>query len=184
MELMSWRIRLEEGLRAVDEDPTGRFAQLATVTADGEPRIRTVVVRALTPDAALLMVTDARSQKVAELRHQPQGALCWYLKAPRRQFRFRGPVTFIDAPDARRATQWASLSERVRAQFIWPEPGTPRAPASEFEVAALSAPPPNFGLLSLQPTFVDYLDLSSLPHLRVHHRRDAAGRWHALAVNP
>ncbi len=184
MELVSWRIRLEEGLRTVGQDPRGRFAQLATATAEGEPRNRTVVVRALTSDDALLMVTDARSQKVAEVRDQPQGALCWYLEASRRQFRFRGPAVFVNEPDERRVTQWTALSESVRAQFDWPEPGTPRAPASAFEVTASLTPPTNFGLLVLHPTFVDYLDLSSLPHRRVHYWCDERGIWHVQTVNP
>jgi PPOX class probable FMN-dependent enzyme len=184
MPLATWQKALDAAVRAADGDPTARFAQLATVSSTGTPRNRTVVVRGVTSEDALLIATDARSQKVAELQQQPWAALCWYFQAARRQFRFRGRTALVDAQRELRADQWASLSERVRAQFSWPSPGAARAPEAAFEGPPPLEPPAHFVLLVLRPTFVDFLDISVTPHRRIHHRRDAAGRWQALAVNP
>lgn len=62
-----------------------RFLQLATVTVEGDPAVRTVVFRGWHDDPeesnksiGLLTTTDIRSQKVSELRHHPFAELCWY----------------------------------------------------------------------------------------------------------
>jgi len=177
-------------LATADEDPTVRFAQLATVSSDGASYNRTVVVRAFDADTGeLRIVTDARSQKVAHLRADPRAALCWYLTSARQQFRFRGAVTLVDvahpsSQDARRSA-WATLSDRTRQQFYWPAPGTrPVDESPKVDVSPGRALPDTFVLLRFYPDFVDHLVLASTPHRRTFYRLDDAGHWHRQPVNP
>ena len=67
--------------------PAARWLQLATVAPDGTPRVRTLVFRGWADGAALDLLTDGRSAKPAELRHQPAVELCWLLPKARCQFR-------------------------------------------------------------------------------------------------
>lgn len=185
-----WQLLISSALATADEDPTVRFAQLATVSPDGVPYSRTVVVRAFDAEVdELQIVTDARSQKVAHLRADPRASLCWYLTSARQQFRFRGSVTLVDAThpvrqDARRLA-WTTLSDRTRQQFFWPTPGASRdAEGLDVDISSGEDPPDTFVLLRFCPDFVDHLVLTSTPHRRTFYRLDDAGVWHRQSVNP
>ncbi len=65
-------------LQAAESGSTARFAQLATLTSEGRPSVRTVVVREVLGDGGIQMTTDSRSAKVAGLRRCGWGELCWY----------------------------------------------------------------------------------------------------------
>jgi PPOX class probable FMN-dependent enzyme len=191
---IQWYAAILAALADAEDDPTARFAQLATVDAAGQPYNRTVVVRKLNPDAGdLLVVTDARSEKVAHLRAGSPVALCWYIIASRRQFRVRGTVTIVseagdparDADRAARRAAWDALSDHTRRQFVWPEPGAPRAEPEAFAKAAPGdTPPAAFVLLIIHPNVVDHLDLTTTPHRRMLHRRRSDGRWETQSINP
>ena len=185
-----WQLLVSAALATSDEDPTVRFAQLATVDRKGNPYNRTVVIRAFRSERSeLQFVTDARSQKVAHLRANSRVALCWYLTSARQQFRFRGAVTLVDvahpsSQDARRSA-WATLSDRTRQQFYWPAPGTrPVDESPKVDVSPGRALPDTFVLLRFYPDFVDHLVLASTPHRRTFYRLDDAGHWHRQPVNP
>lgn len=79
--------------------PVSRFVQLATLSLDGHPAVRTVVFRGWhsTPspspspsspsspppsstDLALMTTTDTRSQKMSELNAHPFAEICWYFQ--------------------------------------------------------------------------------------------------------
>jgi pyridoxamine 5'-phosphate oxidase len=185
-----WQFLVSAALATSDGDPTARFAQLATVDRAGTPYNRTVVIRAFRSETdELIIVTDARSQKVEHLRETPRAALCWYLTASRQQFRFRGSVSLVgavadgDAQELRRST-WVALSERSQAQFLWPAPGTPRSAGPVDSPPVPDAPPDTFVLLRIYPDVVDHLVLTATPHRRTLYRVDAAGHWHGHPVNP
>jgi pyridoxamine 5'-phosphate oxidase len=185
-----WQHLVSAALATSEGDPTVQFVQLATVDREGTPYNRTVVIRAfLSETDELHIVTDARSQKIEQLRETPRAALCWYLTASRQQFRFRGAVSLVgaaadgDAQELRRST-WMALSERTQAQFLWPAPGTPRRDGLLDTPPVPDTPPDTFVLLRIYPDFVDHLVLTSTPHRRTFYRLDAAGHWHGHPVNP
>ncbi len=185
-----WQSRVAAVLANSDEDPTARFAQLATVACDGMPYNRTVVIRAFRPRTGeLRIVTDARSQKIAHLRADPRAALCWYLTSSRQQFRFRGPLMLVDtnvdeAGRAMRRSAWASVSSRTQRQFLWPAPGSPKLERSTDTEIPPGEPPDTFVLLRFIPNFVDHLVLTSTPHQRTFYRLDDTAHWLRQPVNP
>ncbi len=76
--------------------PYSRFVQMATVRRDVRPANRTVVFRGFLNDSPrLTFVTDARSEKVAELEHCPWCQICWYFPVTHEQFRISGPVALV-----------------------------------------------------------------------------------------
>ena len=121
MGLYDWQSALKEALRKNKRDAHNRYLQLATVREDGSPANRTVVFRGFTENSSqLCMVTDLRSEKLAEIALQPMGEACWYFTNTREQFRLRGELTADGASDSvqRRAT-WGNLSDAAKAQFFW-----------------------------------------------------------------
>jgi hypothetical protein len=53
-------------------------------------RVRTLVIRGWGGPAELVLLTDSRSSKSAELQAEPGVELCWLLPKARSQFRLRG----------------------------------------------------------------------------------------------
>jgi pyridoxamine 5'-phosphate oxidase len=72
-----------------------KYFQLATVSAQGMPSVRTVVYRGMSADN-IIMVTDNRSEKMQHLRAQPHAEIAWYFPLTREQFRIFGRVVTID----------------------------------------------------------------------------------------
>ncbi|MEB3170063.1 MAG: pyridoxamine 5'-phosphate oxidase family protein, partial [Synechococcaceae cyanobacterium] len=90
--LPAWRPLLRGAREREGRSPWARWLQLATVAADGTPRVRTLVFRGWADAAALDLLTDGRSAKPTELRHQNAVELCWLLPRARSQFRLRGQL--------------------------------------------------------------------------------------------
>lgn len=189
-----WRSHLARSLDLNRTQPHSRYFQLATVSSSGEPKNRTVVFRGFRENTDhIQIVTDERSEKIAQIQHQPRGEICWYFSETREQFRLLGQLTLVNAVCGDRALQqerqqtWQTLSEAARLQFAWPDPGQPRtknAEAFEPSSPALKTPPSNFCLLLLDPERVDYLQLSGNPHNRSLYRRDRDLNWSIEEINP
>ncbi len=180
----AWRVALEAAIGLEGNNPTARYAQLATVRPDGRPAARTLVFRGfLDGSDALTFTADARSRKLAETGRVE---LCWYLAASREQFRIAGTLRAVGPGDPDCDSAWAGLSDGSRRTFAWPEPGAPRAEPSAFEVEIpdASRPPSNFRLLVLDPDGVDHLELRGDPHRRRIARLGPGGGWSVEEVNP
>jgi PPOX class probable FMN-dependent enzyme len=186
-DLPPWRALLDAAIGAHPGRPEARYAQLATLRADGRPANRTVVVRGLLkPGSRPFVTTDGRSAKVGHLAASPWAELCWYFPDTREQFRMLGVVTLVgpDGPGADgRLRAWDGLAEPARRSFAWPDPGAPRAGPAAFDPDPPDEPPAWFTLLVLDPEQVDYLDLRTQPHSRVLFVRDGPV-WSVVPINP
>lgn len=107
----AWR-RLARG--AADRRSGFHTVQLASIGADGGPRARTVVLRAVAPAQRLIRVhTDARSAKAAELAADARVEICAYDAAAKIQIRLRGLAT-PRRDDAVAAAAWAGSGQGSR----------------------------------------------------------------------
>ena len=102
--LPPWRPLLRGAREREGRSPMARWLQMASVAPDGTPRVRTLVFRGWAGPAALDLLTDARSAKADELRHQPALELCWLLPKARAQFRLRGQCVAL-APELERTAR-------------------------------------------------------------------------------
>jgi pyridoxamine 5'-phosphate oxidase len=174
--------REREGQRS----PQGRWLQLATVATDGTPRVRTLVFRGWAGPAALELLSDGRSGKVAELASQPAVELCWLLPRARCQFRLRGQLVALPPEEERRerARHWAALSPGGRALWGWPPPGAPLDRLAAFpEAIADGTPlPEHFWLLRVHLLRVELLELLGHPHRRRRWQRETG--WEEEPLNP
>jgi pyridoxamine 5'-phosphate oxidase len=189
MELAPWRSPLARALHHNRSLIYARYLQLATVRLDGRPANRTVVFRGFRPDGdRLVLISDDRSQKQAELRGQPWAELCWYFPKSREQFRILGQVEVVDrlsADQSARTQVWQGLSDNARSQFAWPEPRADRADSDAFGPQEIDAQQPldSFSVLLLDPTEVDHLELRGAPQNRSLYRLEETG-WKLRSVNP
>jgi hypothetical protein len=91
---------------------------VATIGADGAPRLRTVVLRGAEPAARRLRFhTDARSAKASELAAEPRIALHAYDAGAKLQLRLDGVATLHRA-DAIADAAWAATRPFSRACYL------------------------------------------------------------------
>ena len=162
-----------------------RWLQLATVAADGTPRLRTLVFRGRGGPASLDLLTDSRSAKADELARQPAVELCWLLPRARCQFRLRGVRQALEPPleGQERQRHWGQLSPGARAVWSWPAPGSPLEADMAFPGQEdATEPPACFQLLRLELSRVELLDLAPHPHRRCRWR--AAAGWREEPLTP
>lgn len=183
--LPPWRPLLRGAREREGRSPSARWLQLATVAADGTPRVRTLVFRGWAGPACLDLLTDRRSAKPAELTHQPAVELCWLLPKARSQFRLRGAVIELEVEQLQREREqhWQRLTPAGRALWGWPEPGQPFEAGAAFprELGDNIPIPPHFQLLRIALKQVELLELTGHPHRR--RWRDGDG-WQEQRLNP
>lgn len=180
-----WWEQLSAARASCGDDRASTFAQLATVRASaqgrlrGRPAVRTIAVRSFAENK-VRFVTDLRSGKAHDAREHTAAELAWYFAATRIQFRMSGTLALCTGDAA--ADMWATLHDGQRVWWGWPTPGEDRAPQDQFGELPHEMPP-HFAVGVLEPDFVDVLDLSVVPYRReIHECCDRV--WTARAVNP
>jgi len=184
--LPPWRLPLRAARQREGRAPQARWLQLASVAADGTPRVRTLVFRGWSGPAALDLLSDGRSAKRAELAQQPAVELCWLLPKARCQFRLRGALLPLPAEQEQgeRQRHWQALSPGGRALWGWPPPGEPRNREAAFPPALPEdAPlPDHLLLLRIGLEQVELLELTGHPHRRRRWRHGSG--WQEQELNP
>lgn len=159
------------------------LASLATVSADGAPRSRSVILRSWDPGrAALGLATDARSAKVREIGADPRVALVVWDDDAQVQVRLEGRAAVVDDP-AELRRRWVALGRRSRRGYATvPAPGTAvdGTVDQDDDEAAWSA---RFAWVEVVVDRVDRLDLAADPHDRVVAERTGTA-WRARRVAP
>lgn len=180
---MSNWLKAFEAAMAVNA-PNNRV-QVATVSPDGVPAVRTVILRGVTGQGALFFVTDLRSRKAEHLEANPNlSLLAWYAPT-REQFRFTGKAQVHDGHAGgqwamTRAQLWPTLNDADRVAYLGPPPGRSFVPPHHVDLP--EAPPPEFCVVSFEPTEVDWLTVGP-PHRRLHFRL-MGGAWVEELVVP
>ena len=186
MSLPPWRPLLRGARQREGRSPQARWLQLATLGADGAPRVRTLVFRGWAGPAELDLLTDRRSSKSAELSAEPRVELCWLLPKARSQFRLRGQRLVMPPQAIEEASQqhWQQLHPGARSLWGWPEPGAPFETDADFpaELADGSPMPACFELVRIAIQQVELLELTGHPHQRRRWRADQA--WAEERLNP
>ncbi|WP_432239983.1 pyridoxamine 5'-phosphate oxidase family protein [Herbaspirillum robiniae] len=158
--------------------------QLATAGLDGAPQVRTVVLRgAERATGRLVLHTDLRSAKVAELRREPRLAMVVSDLPNYRQIRIEGRAT-IHAGDEVAQAAWAA--NRPHTLILYQ---TPYAPGTLVASPELAQPPAavsgaagfaNFAVIRVALERIEYLDISPGAHRRAVFYRGASswsGGW-------
>ena len=90
--LPSWRQDLKSSRKKEGKSPSNRWIQLATVSEENEPRLRTVVFRGWHKDSSMIIFTDRRSEKIVHLKSNPNAEILWFFLKTNSQYRFKGKI--------------------------------------------------------------------------------------------
>jgi pyridoxamine 5'-phosphate oxidase len=163
--------------QAVDRDrlPDPTAMSLATVSPDGAPSVRVVLLKGV-DERGFVFFTNLESRKGRELIATPRAALCFYWAAIDTQIRVEGTVEAVseaeaDAYFASRAREsqigaWASQQSETLASM-----DELRQRVTEVEARFANQPvprPPHWSGLRVKPSSIEFWDAGE--H-RLHERR-------------
>jgi hypothetical protein len=151
---------------AREEDVPFKVMQAATISLDGSPNVRTVLLRGVSEQENLLTFhTDLRSPKIAELSHDPRIALVGVDPVQNLQIRIFGETRIVRDGQARRDAWESSPDHDLIVYRTGLAPGTPithRGDALD-ETRDLLDPAEglkHFCVVEVRPARLDWLDLS------------------------
>lgn len=168
----AWSV-LERGV--ADRRSPARHPTLATVSPDGLPQARTVVMRAVQRDCATVEVhSDARADKVGALQANPNAAVHIWHPRQKLQVRLACRVSISLGPEVE--DRWQRVPEASRVAYgATPAPGTPIQHPQAYEVHPELD---TFAVLSCQIDEIDLLHLGAFHRRARFNRSDNwAGEW-------
>ena len=162
--LPSWRQDLKSSRKKEGKSPSNRWIQLATVSEENEPRLRTVVFRGWHKDSSMIIFTDRRSEKIGHLKSNPNAEILWFFLKTKSQYRFKGKIRELSD----NKNYWDLLSEKSKSSWFWEYPGEKKTPKVESAHEILSNLPKseNFVVLNFKIDSVDLLKLEQPVHKR------------------
>ncbi len=180
---------LEEAWRMLDSGASDRRAAfhtpaLASLSLDGAPSARTVVLRRVSRAERWLQAhTDRRSEKAREVLVDPHVSLHFYDPSAKVQLRIAG-LASLHTEDAVADDAWAQSRSFSRECYrIEPGPGTPLADPREAVIPQVENPEAgreHFAVLRVRAQTLEWLYLAARGHRRArfdwrYERMDA--RW-------
>ena len=88
--MLNWLSEINYYQKKEKEEHLNRLVQLATVSQDNSPRVRTVVFRGWTKFNEMKVISDNRSKKIEEIKSNNYVEICWFFPTSMCQFRLRG----------------------------------------------------------------------------------------------
>lgn len=177
---------LESGVGAQRSPFT--MLQAATLGLDGMPRVRTIVLRQVSrADRVLSFHTDARSEKVAELRRDPRFSIVANDLDALVQIRTQG-IASICEDEAQRRAVWASSRPHTLLLYRAPlPPGTPIASPEQAHIDGTASSGDgyeNFCLIHMTVTRIDWLELARTGHRRAVFDLNGESGYEARWIAP
>jgi pyridoxamine 5'-phosphate oxidase len=163
-----------------DKHHEWRTAVLATVDGDAADA-RTVVLREVDSDASTLLIfSDARAAKLAQLRTHPVGTMVMWSRRLSWQLRLRVQLS-AQTEGLAVASRWVRLKLSPAAQdYLSPLPPGQALDGPETEVPPATASPAadrgHFALLQARVLSADWLELHRAGHRRARFD-DEGARW-------
>jgi pyridoxamine 5'-phosphate oxidase len=158
----------------VDRHHEWRTPVLATIGLDGTPQARAVVLRqASKTTQSLIIFTDRRTPKVAELEVQPAGMLTFWSK--RLAWQCRVALNFkvlVDGPEIDAAWQRMSRSAAAKDYLSVRVPGSALVRDDSFVETNASLTAHQLAILTGQILSIDWLELGQSAHRRIKFMPD------------
>ena len=166
-------VTLAEGVS--DPAHPARQPTFATVSPDGWPEARTVVLRSADPALATITVhTDLFSDKIKSLTKAPRAALHIWHTGQALQIRMQGEVQIASGPET--LSLWDGIPDHAQQSYgVTPPPGTPIKHALDY----IKQPDPkSFAVLTCHIGHIDVVHLGEV-HRRASFSRGRAwqGEW-------
>ena len=179
MDLPLWRQKLKASQSREGKLTSNRWIQIANVSKNNQPRVRTVVFRGWLDNTTMLIYTDKRSEKYKDLESNKNIEVLWLFFKTKSQYRFKGKVSELEDNDK----YWNNLFDKSKDQWYWPSPGQKidRGNSIYPRNNTLSKPN-NFSVLKIEIEEVDLLKLEQPFHKRYVWKK--IDNWKCIEVNP
>lgn len=166
----------------VDKKHPWRVAGFSTAGTNG-PQVRSVILRAVsTVEHQLVFYTDARSQKMADLAHDPRVALLFWNARNNTQLRVCGKVT-PEASELIVNDFWNQIPDYAKKDYA-----TLSAPGQVLDGSGLlhdfETARQNFVVLNLSVHSMELLMLKREGHVRIGFRKRQGGFWQETGLVP
>ena len=156
-------------------DHPARLPSFATVSPQGWPQVRTVVLRSADrQDAQVTVHTDLYSDKIRSLRANPRAALHIWDAAQALQLRLQAEVSISSGSDTQ--ALWDNIPDHAQQAYgVTPSPGTQIDRALDY---VKQPDPATFAVLTCRIMTIDVVHLG-LDHRRACFARSShwAGQW-------
>ena len=165
---------------------------LATVSRDGQPSARMVLLKEVSPDG-FVFFTNYGSRKGRELSENPRAAVVFYWRELSRQVRIAGTVSKISRAETEAYFRTRPRGAQLSAWASWQSSSIPDRRAVEARVSKLEAKyaasdipaPPNWGGYRLRPDSIEFWQgRPNRLHDRLLYSRDSGGRWRIERLAP
>ncbi len=144
-----------------------RYCYLASA-CDSRPIIRTVVLRDMTKDLELIFFTDSRSQKVIQLKQNPQAEVLFYHPKKLLQIKASGNVSLLTDEEKLNYYQNKIQGPSIN-DYITKEP--PSTPINNPDWVEYNNEEVNFCVLVLKIEALEGLQLKRPNHIRTRFKR-------------
>jgi pyridoxamine 5'-phosphate oxidase len=174
----SWRL-LSRGV--VDRKSGFHHATVASIGVNGQPRLRTVILRGCIPaNWSLRFHTDTRSAKIDELSNDPRISLQFYDPAKKIQIRLDGKAS-VHHEGELADTAWRETRTFSRQCYgIMPGPGTLIKAGDDYFLPetteeATATGRKNFCAVVFEASSFEWLYLASTGHRRASYKKTPDG---------
>jgi pyridoxamine 5'-phosphate oxidase len=174
----AWRL-LSRGV--ADRKSGFHHATLASIGLNGNPRLRTIILRGCEPRSwSLRFHTDVRSTKVAELRNDPRVSLQVYDPHAKIQLRLEGLASVHHQGEVAEAAWRETRAFSRQCYCIQPGPGTVIETGDNYVLPeatdeATSGGRDYFCAIVIAVTSLEWLYLASAGHRRALFRKQSEG---------
>ena len=178
---------------AMEREVKANAMTLATVSAHGQPSIRTVALAEFDQDLGFVFYTDYTSQKANEMAHNPKVALLFYWPNLYRQVRINGVAAKTSAAISDKYFYQRAKEKQLSAilshqSAILPDVDELRnlyAQKAEHLMDLEIERPETWGGYAIKPTrFEFWLGSEVRLHTRTVFEQDARGVWISYHIQP
>ena len=176
--LPEWRLALKSSNNKEGKSISKRWIQIATISKDNLPKIRTVVFRGWSTPYSMLIYTDQRSEKINDINNNNNVEILWLFPKGKSQYRLSGEAYEVKE----NIKFWDNLSENSKATWFWPSPGEKLSQKSAYDTPKRLKRPSTFTVLEVKMNYVERLKLEKPIHKRCCWSKNNG--WKRIELNP
>lgn len=147
-----------------------RYAVLGTIGLNNNPALRTVVLRQVSEELTIRLYTDARSNKLQQIKANNQVSLLFYNPKQMLQVKMEGVASIITDQDTLQK-YWSGVQPNSRKDYI--TSAAPGSSISNADAVEYLDEGNHFTIIEIIPKNIEYLKLKKPNHLRVQFLKSA-----------
>ena len=186
-----WDSIVQQFTRAINDRKHPFRLPILGTTGEATPNMRIVVLRKFQKEPFIITAyTDVRSQKVAEIKQNPNVSWLFWNGRHQVQIRASGDIQ-IEHQTARTQQIWDNMHFRAKATYLALTPPSSNSniptnglPEDFSEATAKEYSSDNFCILHSNINYIEWLKLDKLEHRRASFTLDRQNQWRGTWLIP